>query len=180
MDQPTRQDRFLTLLSRNQKIFFKVAHAYASRQADREDLVQEMVVQLWRSFDHYDDARPFSTWMYRIALNVAISYSRGETRRARNVVTADPSILADTVLAPEPDESREDLAVLRQLLLRLHELDRALVILYLEGHSYAAIADVVGLTESNVGTRLNRIKQKVRREWAEHQTRETAPWNSTT
>ena len=83
-----KADRFVSLLDEHRKILYRVAGTYAHDPADRQDLVQEMVVQLWRSFDRYDEGSPFSTWMYRISLNVAISWFRAETRKARTFVPA--------------------------------------------------------------------------------------------
>src|SRR5262245_65718715 len=87
-----REDRFIVLLEEHRKILFKVANLYCRNRADFADVVQEIVLQAWRSFEHYDQSRRFSTWLYRIALNVAISFYRGETRRSRAIVPADESI----------------------------------------------------------------------------------------
>lgn len=165
MSRPPQQDRFLNLLEEHKKILYKVASAYCRNPADRQDLVQEIVVQLWRSFDRYDESYRFSTWMYRIALNVAISFSRSEARRARNTVPAEVSLLeiADERESTAPDEN---LQLLQQLLAQLDELDRALMILYLDGHRYDAIAEVLGISETNVGTKIGRIKQRLRRDLA--------------
>ena len=88
-----RADRFVSLLDENRKILYKVAGTYAHDASDRQDLVQEMVVQIWRSFDRYDAGARFSTWRYRIALNVAISWFRAERRSARIFVPAGEAIL---------------------------------------------------------------------------------------
>jgi RNA polymerase sigma factor (sigma-70 family) len=165
MPRPPQQDRFLSLLEEHKKILYKVAGAYCRNPADRQDLVQEIAVQLWRSFDRYDESYRFSTWMYRIALNVAISFSRSEARRARKTVPAEVSLLeiADERESAAPDEN---LQLLQQLLAQLGELDRALMILYLDGNRYDAIAEVLGISETNVGTKIGRIKQKLRRDLA--------------
>src|SRR3954471_23114629 len=101
MTDTLRQDRFLARLDEHKKILYKVAASYCRSPADRPDLVQEIVVQLWRSFDRYDERFRFSTWMYRIALNVAISFYRGEARRSRNTVPAEDSILEIAADSPE-------------------------------------------------------------------------------
>lgn len=164
MPEPSPQDRFLVLLDEHKKILYKVASSYCRRPADRQDLTQEIVVQLWRSFDRYDESYRFSTWMYRIALNVAISFSRSEARRSRHTVAAEDSILeiADARGSAEPAEDR----LVQQVLAQLDELDRALIILYLDGNRYDTIAEVLGITETNVGTKIGRIKQKLRRDLA--------------
>jgi len=159
-----RQDRFLKLLEEHKKIVYKVASSYCRNPADRPDLEQEIVSQLWRSFDRYDEAYRFSTWMYRIALNVAISFYRAETRRSRDTVPAGESILE--IAAADPGEPDENLRILRELIARLDELDRALLILYLDGNRYDTIAEILGISESNVGTKINRIKQRLRRDAA--------------
>lgn len=168
MSKPTRQDEFLILLDEHKRILFKVANSYCRNPADREDLVQEMVLQIWRSFDRYDDRHRFSTWMYRVALNVAISFYRSESRRSRTTVPADDSILEIAAEAPASAASEDDLRLLQRFMEQLDALDRALVILYLDGNRYDTIAEVLGISETNVGTKISRIKQKLRRDWADH------------
>jgi len=161
------QQRFLQLLDEHKKILYKVAGSYCRNAADREDLIQEMAVQLWRSFGRYDERFRFSTWMYRVALNVAISFHRSEARRPRETVPAGEALLevADPAsIAGVAADSDPELEQLHELLRRLDELDRALILLYLDGHRYDAIADILGLTETNVGTKINRIKQRLRRD----------------
>lgn len=157
------QERFLTLLDEHKKILYKIASSYCRGLEDRRDLEQEIVAQLWRSFGRYDESYKFSTWMYRIALNVAISFYRNETRRSRRTVPAGDSILeiADTREAVELDAG---LQTLWRLIARLDELDRALILLYLDGNRYDTIAEILGISETNVGTKINRIKARLRRE----------------
>jgi RNA polymerase sigma factor (sigma-70 family) len=161
MPERSRQERFLPLLEEHKKILYKVASSYCRDEADRQDLIQEIAVQLWRSFDRYDERYRFSTWMYRIALNVAISFYRSESRRKRDTVPAEDSILeiADVRGSLEEDEN---LRILQRLIGQLDELDRALIILYLDGNRYDTIAEILGISETNVGTKINRIKQKLR------------------
>jgi RNA polymerase sigma factor (sigma-70 family) len=153
------QERFLALLDQHRGVVHKVAGAYGRTPADREDLAQEIIAQLWRSFPSYDPRLRFSTWMYRIALNTAISGYRSESVRGRHTVPADEETLQ--VAAPEPDTD-ERLQELYRMIQTLNEMDRALVILYLDGNRYDAIAEVLGISESNVGTRLNRIRTRLR------------------
>lgn len=165
MPESPGQERFLALLDENRRILFKVASAYGTNAADRDDLVQEMAIQLWRSFARYDDRYRFSTWMYRVALNVAISFHRQESRRARGRVEDDERVF-ETAVAPEPERLEDDLADLRRAIDGLGPLDRALVLLYLDGNRQDTIAEILGLSETNVSTKLNRIKNRLRREWA--------------
>src|SRR5262245_57519005 len=112
-------DGFLALLEAHKGILYKVASAYSRNAEDRSDLVQDIVVQLWRSFDRFDDRFRFSTWMYRIAMNVAISFYRGETRRVRDVVPLEEFGLEIGGADRAMTEASQDVR-------RLHELIRQL------------------------------------------------------
>jgi RNA polymerase sigma-70 factor (ECF subfamily) len=177
MSKPPAHDRFLALLDQHKGFLFKIANAYGRGAADREDLVQEMALQLWRSFERYDERHRFGTWMYRVALNVAISFCRSEARRPRTgTLEGAMDVLA---AVPEPPEAHDDLHLLEQFIARLDELDRALVLLYLDGNRYATIAEILGVSETNVGTRLGRIKDKLRRMGTDHGKKDGSLWTST-
>jgi RNA polymerase sigma factor (sigma-70 family) len=157
-------ETFAELLDRHRKIVFKVAYSYAWHPEDRDELSQEIALQLWRAFPKYDPRRKFSTWMYRIALNVGISFVRDYSeKRARNVEF--DAVLHDQV-DPNSDDSElaQQLAVLNRIIARLDPLNRALMLLYLDEHSNAEIGEILGLTETNVSTRLSRLKQRIRNE----------------
>ena len=151
---------FADLVERHRKIVFKVAHTYCWREADRADLVQDILAELWRAFPRYDRSRPFATWVYRIALNVAISWLRRDGPHQRHTVP-----LGDHD-APDPRDPDAD-AQVRQLYAvidRLGPLDRALLLLHLDDHSHREIAGILGISESNVATKLSRLKLRIRRE----------------
>lgn len=151
-------ERFQALLEEHARIVLKVAASYA-RGPDRADLAQEIAVQLWRAFPRYDAARPFTTWMYRIALNVAISHARRGGRRPEVALADELPEPADPRSAPEPEEG---LPLLERLLAELDPLNRALLVLWLEERPHREIAEILGLSESNVSTRLHRLKQRLR------------------
>jgi RNA polymerase sigma-70 factor, ECF subfamily len=156
-------DRFLALIEEHRKILYKVAFTYCRQPEDRRDLIQEMTIQLWRSFDRFDGRAKFSTWMYRIAMNVAISFFRRERRHHRNVPIEESGLdvaAADRVM----DESGEDLRALHRLIGRLDEMSRALILLYMEGYPHEEIAGIIGISSTNVATRIHRIKQRLQRE----------------
>jgi len=115
------------------------------------------MVALWRSFDRYDASRPFTTWMYRIALNVAISFYRSEDRRTGRITE-----LKNVEIAAEPPPSDPRVGTLLECIESLGVLDKALVLLYLDGYSHAEISDVLGITATNAATKLGRIKQHLR------------------
>lgn len=161
MPTPEAQERFVALLEEHKRILYKVASSYCRNAADRQDLTQEMAVALWKSFGRYDDRQRFSTWMYRIALNVAISFHRSAVRRTRHALPSGDSVL-ELAPAVEPAEPDEGLLVLQSLMRQLDELDRAILILYLDENSHDTIAGVLGISETNVGTKIGRLKQKLR------------------
>ena len=162
MKSRQQQQRFEALLHEHRKIVFKVAGLYSRTAADRDDLVQEISAQLWRSFGGYDPARAkFSTWLYRIALNVAISQARRwpDTDRFEPLDTHH----LETVGGGEPiAEQDERLTALHAFIGQLDPLNRALILLYLEDRSYTEMAEILGLSETNVATKISRIKQKLR------------------
>lgn len=158
--QVQRGEQFEALFQSHQAIVFKVANTYCWRHDDRADLAQEIVAQLWRAWPRYDPTRSFTTWMYRIALNVAISFVRKEVRRREASVPFDET--AHDVAA-EPDVS-DRLRRLQSFIERQAPLDRALLLLYLEDRSQREIAEILGITATNVSTKINRLKQKIRAE----------------
>ncbi|ADO75406.1 RNA polymerase sigma factor [Stigmatella aurantiaca] len=161
MAGPDPQERFLALLEDHRRILYKVARAYGRTAEDRDDLVQETIVQLWRSFSRYDARFRFSTWMYRIALNVAISFQRREGTRRQHVSPLGPGVLKAVGTVEEPTG---DVARLYGAIARLDSLNKALAMLYLDGHSHVEIAEVLGITATNVATRIGRLKDKLRNE----------------
>ncbi len=159
--EKSRRERFGELLEQHRKIVFKVANTYARLADDRADLVQEISAQLWRAFPGYDEARSFSTWMYRIALNVAISHLRNAERRDTHTLPLDESAHEAAVVVgiAEPDER---VRALEAFMVQLDPLNRALLLLVLEERSYREIAEILGLSETNVATRISRLKQRIR------------------
>ena len=160
------QERFQTLVEDHKKILYKVCHSYCRNPGDRDDLAQEIIVQLWRSFSAFDERVRFSTWMYRIALNVAISFYRRESVRTRHVVSGERAFLE---VADETASRSEEVQDLYQWIERLDPLNKALVMLYLDGNNYQEIADMLGISETNVATKISRLKQTLRQEVGDKQ-----------
>jgi len=154
--------RFIAMLEAHRTIVLHVANAYARSVADREDLMQEIVAGAWRSFARYDPARTFSTWLYRIALNTAISWVRRSSRHASRRAADDSALAAVAVHDPDALAIDDDVGDLRAAVAALDDLPRALIVLHLEGTSYATIAEILGITETNVATKLSRIKTHLR------------------
>lgn len=156
--------RFEALLHEHRRIVFKVAGLYSRTAADRDDLVQEISVQLWRSFARYDELQAkFSTWLYRIALNVAISQARRQRWSEQDRFEPLQPHHLETVGGGEPiHEQDERMTELYAFIGQLDPLNRALILLYLEDRNYAEMADILGISETNVATKISRIKQKLR------------------
>lgn len=148
---------FAQLIRQHAALIQKIAYAYCRDATDREDLVQEIAVQLWRAREKYDPRFRRTTWIYRIALNVAISMFRRERRHRERREAID-----EQAIGVEPVEPSAELRVLLACIDELGPLDRALVVLYLEGNDHAAIAEVLGISVSNVGTKIGRIKGRLR------------------
>jgi RNA polymerase sigma factor (sigma-70 family) len=155
------KEEFLKLITTHKLIIYKICNSYCKKLSDRDDLAQEITYQLWKSFNHFNSSVKFSTWMYRIALNVAITFYRKSHK--------NESIIQLTEYDNELAEKNEDMSdlekninTLQQFINELKELDKALMILYLEEKKYIEIADILGITETNVATRISRIKDKLK------------------
>jgi len=153
------QDAFRDAFERHRGIVLKVAHTYATHAEDRRDLAQEIAAQAWKAYRNYDPARSFSTWLYRIALNVAISHLRAHGGRE--------SVAFDDIADPAHDEDAaretdDGLRALHRCIATLDPLDRALLLLYLDERPQREIADVLGLSDTNVATRIGRLKNRIR------------------
>ena len=153
---------FVARIEQHAGIVRKVAMSYSRTPADRRDLEQEIVAQLWKAFADYDGGRPFATWMYRVALNVAISIARSQRWRAPETASLDEGEAAGQDDGADTAEREHGIRELMAFIGGLDELNRALILLYLEGQSYAEIADVLGISETNVATKINRAKQMLR------------------
>lgn len=152
------KERFVGVLKENKGILWKVIRSYCKDADEWKDLEQDIVVQLWKSFKNYNDQYKLSTWIYRIALNVAISYYRKDLKRK------DHTALDESILVVVDDESDGEMNTRKQLLYSfissLDKFNKAIIILHLDDHSHKEIAEILGITETNVGTKINRIKNK--------------------
>ena len=126
MTTATAKDKFLALILENKKIIYKICHSYCKNPADREDLAQEIIIQLWKSSGRYDKQYKLSTWIYRIALNVAISFYRSETRRKQDTAALDENILDMVEDEPARDELEDDIQLLYGFIDKLDQLNKAL------------------------------------------------------
>jgi RNA polymerase sigma factor (sigma-70 family) len=158
------EKEFETLLQTHRAIVFKTVNTYCWNPEDRDDLAQEIAAQLWKAWPKYDPSRMFTTWMYRIALNVAISFVRREVQH-RKVFTPFEEELHEAIPQTSGDPDAADRMVrLRRFIAREPPFEKALLLLYLEDRSQKEIAEILGITTTNVSTKINRLKQRIRTE----------------
>ena len=156
---------FLQLIRDNKGILFKISNSYCRNRDDREDLMQEIIYQLWKSARSFDANRKFSTWMYRIALNVAISFYRQQRRAGLRIAFGGELHLMEFADDRGETDTEEKIGMLQQFISEQNELDKALMILYLEERPYREIAEILGITETNVATKLSRIKGRLKQQF---------------
>lgn len=161
MDLQEKTALFLSVVESHKRIIFKVANLYCRNKIDREDLVQEIIFQLWKSFANYNSAFKYSTWIYRIALNVSISSYRKESRRTQINRSLNDNVFHLQHDDP-PNDKQEQLDRLVAMIRDLREIDRAIIILYLEENSAQEIAGILDLSVTNVNTKVSRIKQQLK------------------
>ena len=164
MNKQNQQQFFEDVIEQHKGILFKVAKTYCRNDDDRQDLVQEMMIQIWRSLHRYNNQFAITTWLYRISLNVAISfYRKNSTKQNLRVPLIDEVLLIQN---PKPFEREEQLELLDQFISELNDFDRALMLLYLEDKSHAEISEIIGISVTNVGTKLGRIKEKLKKKFS--------------
>jgi RNA polymerase sigma factor (sigma-70 family) len=160
------KDSFVKIIKNNKRIIYKVINTYCSDIDDRKDLEQEIIIQLWKSFQSYNDQFQLSTFIYRIAMNVSISFYRSNLNRKSRTTSLNESIFEEIKLENDADEENEHRRLLHAFIQQLDEFNREILILYLDDYSYKEIAEIVGITESNVGTKMNRIKKKMQEDFS--------------
>jgi RNA polymerase sigma factor (sigma-70 family) len=161
-----KQGVFLSFIEANKGIIYKVSNSYCKVREDRKDLVQEIILQLWKSFDNYNEQYKHSTWVYRIALNVAISFYRKENTR-KEISNSFPEGIFNIVDLKEDNTIEAGVNFLQQFIAELKELDKALMLLYLEEKSHKEIAEIIGITETNVATKISRIKNILKQKFSQ-------------
>jgi RNA polymerase sigma-70 factor, ECF subfamily len=155
-----QQQEFVQQVHGAQGILFRICNVYARGAENRDDLRQEMLLQLWRSYPSFRKDSAFSTWMYRVALNTALMHSRREKKAPRSLPI--DGIPASDV-PREEQEDNEKVRVLYECIQELPAIDRAIVLLHLEERTSEEIAEIIGVSRGNVGVRLVRLKERLRR-----------------
>lgn len=152
-----KEIEFSRLMNQHKGIIYKVVNSYCQHQDDRQDLAQDILTAMWLAIDKYNKEYKFSTWMYRIALNVAISFYRKDSKRKDKPSVDDEQFINIANLTVEENRS-EEVKQLYRFIGQLDKLNKAIMILYLESESYESIANSLGLSKTNVATRIGRIK----------------------
>jgi len=158
------RDIFLALLESHKGIIYRVANLYCRDPQDRQDVIQEIIVQLWTSFGKYDSTYKHSTWVYRIALNTAISFYRKTKVQKESSVYLSP-ILESTISGGEPFQEDPNILLLKRFIDQLDEIDKSLILLFLDGHKYKEIAMITGFTLTKMSTRIARIKKALKKKF---------------
>ncbi|PHQ62231.1 MAG: RNA polymerase subunit sigma-70 [Maribacter sp.] len=154
------EHKFVTELENNQNIVHKVCTLYTNDRDSHNDLFQEITIQLWKAYPKFRGESKFSTWMYRVALNTAITLYR---KSKRSIPTQDYESVIFKIKADEYDPREEEqLKLMYNAVKQLGDIEKALVFLYLEDKDYREIAETLGITEVNARVKMNRIKNKLR------------------
>lgn len=161
MNSHKQKEEFLKLISEHQDLIRKVAAIYYRNKADQEDAFQEILVSLWQAYPTFRGESKFSTWLYRVALNTVIS----GFRKASNKVHKNQSDIhiTDELLGPSKEDLSEEIDCLYQAIEHLSDIEKAIIMLYMEEKTYDDIADIMGMTRTNVGVKINRIKKKLKK-----------------
>jgi RNA polymerase sigma-70 factor (ECF subfamily) len=160
MTHNNQKEQFLDILEGNIGIILKISRAYSNNVQDKEDLINDITLELWKSFGRFKGDSKISTWIYRVALNTSMNYKRKKEK--------DKLYFIDDLKLPEnpgwltEQDDNSLTEVLYQCIDELSELNKAIILLFLDGNSHDEISDITGISKSNVGTRIGRIKEQIK------------------
>ncbi len=166
MNQKALEQQFLDLANIHQGIIHKVCNMYAKDEEHRKDLFQEVLVQWWRAFPSFKGDSKFTTWGYRVAINTAVSDFRKNKRHLGHQDISEE--VKRMATAPFDFERKERHHLLHTAINQLTKVEKAIIMLYMEEHSYDEIANIIGITKTNVGVKINRIKAKLKKMLSPH------------
>jgi RNA polymerase sigma-70 factor (ECF subfamily) len=150
-----QKQNFIELAEQNKALIYKFCYMYSTEKDTPEDLFQEVLINLWNGYPKFRNDCKIQTWIYRIALNTCVTFLRKSGRSIKSVP------LTDDLLLITEDSETSTIKELYRLINKLNALEKAIILLYLEERSYDEIALIIGITKSNVGVRINRIKEKL-------------------
>jgi RNA polymerase sigma-70 factor (ECF subfamily) len=154
-------NEFLKLISVNKGIIYKICNIYANSREDKDDLKQEIILQLWKSYPNFKGKSKFSTWMYRVAFNTAITNIRKSKRHP--IIEAWSGSEPNFSEKENIDYLQEDINSLYKAIAKLKDVEKAIIMLYLEEKSYKEIGEIIGISEKNVSVKLVRLKEKLKK-----------------
>ena len=154
------KEQYITIINQHRSLIYKVCHSFCPDPDNRKDLEQEILIKIWNGLKKFDGRVKLSTWIYRIALNTAISFYRSDKKQSRRFSAELAFCLQDT--SDEDMEYRHNVELLYSFIDELKELDKAVILLYLDNIKYAEISSILGITETNVATKINRIKKQLK------------------
>jgi RNA polymerase sigma-70 factor, ECF subfamily len=157
-----RKEAFIQTIKDNEGIIYKITRVYAKDTEDQKDLYQEIVYQLWKSFESFKGKSKLSTWMYRVALNTSIAHLNRQKIKGHTVSIGIDLLNRSDPATGEGTAWEERMHILYAHIKQLNVIEKGLILLFLEGKNYDEIATITGFTTTNVGTRLGRIKQKLK------------------
>jgi len=160
MTDHRQKEQFLDILEKNIGIILKIARAYSKTVHDKEDLINDITFQLWKSFGRFNGDSKISTWIYRVAINTSMNYKR--KREKDKLFFLDDLKQFENLnwIIEQPDSSNSE--VLYQCIDELNQLNKAIILLYLDGNSHDEISHITGISKTNVGTRISRIKEEIK------------------
>ena len=154
-----QQQEFIKQLNENQRIIHKICKIYMDNPSDHEDLFQEIVIQLWKAYPNFRGEAKFSTWAYRIGLHTALALFR---KRKRDVPADSMEILPEIKIAEENDDQTAQIQVMYDAIHQLSDVEKALIMMYLDDKPYREISEILGITEGNARVKMNRAKEKLK------------------
>lgn len=160
MTNNKQKNEFLDILGKNVGIILKIARAYTVNVADKEDLINDIVLELWKSFKRFKGDSKVSTWIYRVALNTSMNYKR-KKEKDKLFFPDDLNQFENRQLINDPPDSSNS-EILYQCIDELNQLNKAIILLYLDGNSHDEISEITGISKTNVGTRISRIKEQIK------------------
>jgi RNA polymerase sigma-70 factor (ECF subfamily) len=155
------KEQFLDILEKNIGIIIKISRVYTKIEQDREDLINDIILELWKSFRNFNGDSKISTWIYRVALNISMNYKR-KMKNDSLFHSLNDFKKEDTHnwLVEQDDSSK--LETIYDCIDELNEINKAIILLYLDGNSHDEISEIIGISKTNVGTRISRIKEQIK------------------
>ena len=160
MTENIQKDLFLDILEKNIGIILKISRAYTNSAHDKEDLINDITLELWKSFGRFKGDSKISTWIYRVAINTSMNFNR-KKKSDKLYFTAELKQFESPIWITEPSDSSHS-EILYQCIDELNKLNKAIILLYLDGNSHDEISEITGISKTNVGTRISRIKEQIK------------------